>query len=129
MFSTYWAVHVDQKGLGGSQEFTGWRKWYKIQSDDLPATIFKYELGKQNQMQQSLDVAVACTVTRLCKVLQNSEDPINISPRSQAHGKYRQEGKNYEVRAWELDDKRQTPELQVCTGAIWRCDLLQVQPR
>ena len=84
VFSTYWAVHVDQKGLGGSQEFTGWRKWYKIQSDDLPATIFKYELGKQNQMQQSLDVAVACTVTRLCKVLQNSEDPINISPRSQA---------------------------------------------
>ena len=58
--------------MGGIQEFTGVEEMeYKIQSEELPATIFNYELGKmgkQNQMQQSLDAAVACTASRMCRV-------------------------------------------------------------
>ena len=82
------------------------------------------------------------------KVLKNSEDPIivNISARSRAHfgsmfgpdGGFRQpENIVRKAKTMRCERgsfiakgcKRQAPQSQVRTGAIWRCDILQVQPR
>ena len=82
VFSTYWAVHVDQKEGARNSQVGGNGIRSKATTCRPPYSSMSWE--SKTRCSNLLDVAVACTVTRLCKVLKNSEDPINISPRSQA---------------------------------------------